>query len=95
LHQALRTVTAGASQVLGPSLGAHAQSAGKLLVGGAADLCIFDPAECWKVEPGALVSQGRHTPFAFERTGTALPGRVRYTLIAGQVAYRAAPSHTG
>ena len=96
LHQALRTVTVGASGVLGSALGAHTPSAGRLLVGGAADLCIFDPAECWKVEPGVLVSQGRHTPFAFERTGTALPARVKYTLIAGQVAYRssrvAAPS---
>jgi dihydroorotase len=46
------------------------------------------------VQPGSLLSQGKHTPFAFEATGMALPGRVRATLVAGTVAYAApaAPS---
>jgi dihydroorotase len=35
----------------------------------------------------SLCSQGKHTPFAFEATGMALPGRVRATLVAGTVAY--------
>jgi dihydroorotase len=42
------------------------------------------------VEPGALKSQGKHTPFAMRTTGMALPGRVRWTLVAGTPAYEAA-----
>ena len=41
------------------------------------------------VTPQCLLSQGKHTPFAFESTGMALPGRVRATLVAGTVAYEA------
>jgi dihydroorotase len=55
--------------------------------GGVADVCVFDPRVSWQVEPGALVSQGKHTPFAYDCTGSALPGRVRLTLVAGQVAH--------
>jgi dihydroorotase len=39
------------------------------------------------VEPAALRSQGKHTPFS----GHALPVRVRWTLVGGQVAFEAAP----
>ena len=39
----------------------------------------------WRVEPAALRSQGKHTPFG----GHELPVRVRATLVAGQVAYEA------
>ena len=37
-----------------------------------------------------MVSQGKHTPFAFASTGMALPGRVRATLVAGTLAFEAA-----
>jgi dihydroorotase len=57
--------------------------------GGVADLCVFDPDAIWQVQPGLLKSQGKHTPFDFAVTGTALPGRVRATLVAGTVAYQA------
>lgn len=57
--------------------------AGSLRVGGTADLCLFDPQARWKVEPAALRSQGRHTPFL----GYELPGQVRHTLVAGRVAF--------
>ncbi len=36
---------------------------GSLAAGAPADLCVFDPAAWWKVEPGALHSQGKNTPF--------------------------------
>jgi dihydroorotase len=36
-----------------------------------------------------LSSQGKHTPFDFAATGTALPGRVRTTVLAGGVSYQA------
>ena len=50
------------------------------------------PSSTWTVAPGALRSQGKHTPFAFAATGIALPGRVRATLVAGSVAYEAPPA---
>jgi dihydroorotase len=90
LVQTLACITAKPVQVLGESLGSLAQSAGQLVEGGVADLCVFDPAEIWQVSPEVLRSQGKHTPFEFGISGTALPGRVKYTLVAGTVAYQAA-----
>jgi dihydroorotase len=89
LRTALSVVTQGPVKVLGDALGSLANSAGRLVAGGVADVVIFDPAARWKVEPSALVSQGKHTPFAFEATGFELAGRVCHTLVAGQVAYEA------
>jgi dihydroorotase len=55
-----------------------------------ADVCVFDAGARWQVSDATLVSQGKHTPFAFEHSGFELPGRVRATLVAGTVAYEAA-----
>ena len=60
-------------------------AAGSLAAGGAADVCVFDPRAWWKVERGALRSQGKNTPFL----GLEVPGRVRYTVVAGQVVHEA------
>ena len=87
LTQTLERVTRGPVRVLSESLGSLASSAGRLVEGGVADICIFDPQATWGVEPARLTSQGKHTPFAFASTGMALPGRVRATLVAGTVAY--------
>lgn len=87
---ALARVTCDPVRVLGPALGSLSASAGRLVEGGVADLCVFDPTVHWAVEPGALKSQGKHTPFAMRTTGMALPGRVRWTLVAGTPAYEAA-----
>lgn len=57
--------------------------AGHLSVGAAADICVFDPETYWKVEPSALKSQGKNTPF----TGLEMQGKVRFTLVDGQVVY--------
>jgi dihydroorotase len=93
LSRALQTVTQSAARVLGASSRAPAAGeggrqtfggAGELHVGGIADICIFDPKATWVVEPGALRSQGKHTPFS----GYELPGRVRCTLVGGQVAFQ-------
>jgi dihydroorotase len=89
--QALARVTCGPVRVLGDALGSLSASAGRLVEGGVADVCIFDPAATWRLEPGMLKSQGRHTPFSFASTGMALPGRVRATLVAGTMAYEAPP----
>jgi dihydroorotase len=54
-----------------------------LVKGGVADICVFEEGSRWTVEPAALRSQGKHTPFS----GYELPSRVRYTLVGGQVAF--------
>jgi dihydroorotase len=73
---ALGKVTSGAAGVVG-------LKAGNLSVGSVADVCIFDAGARWKVEAGALASQGKHTPFL----GVELAGRVRYTIVSGQVVF--------
>jgi len=89
LPAALAKVTSEPVRVLGEALGSLAESAGRLVEGGVADLCVFDADAIWQVQPGLLKSQGKHTPFDFAVTGTALPGRVRATIVAGTVAYQA------
>lgn len=85
LAKALATVTCAPVRVLGDALGSLSSSAGRLVEGGMADLCLFDPAARWTVEPRAFRSQGKHSPFA----GFELPGRVHTTLVAGHVAFEA------
>ena len=87
LSKALAVVTADPVRVLGPALGSLAASAGRLVEGGVADVCVFDADASWAVTPNELQSQGKHTPFAFEITGFELPARVRHTLVAGTIAY--------
>ncbi len=79
LAQGLARITSGPARVLGVS-------AGRLQPGVGADLCIFDPARYWKVEPAALKSQGKNTPF----TGVEIKGKVSYTLVDGQIVYESA-----
>jgi dihydroorotase len=85
LTQALGVVTNRPAAVAGTALGPLAASAGRLVVGGAADICVFDPDAAWTVEASALRSQGYHTPFG----GYELPGRVRATFVGGHLAYQA------
>ena len=88
LSRALAALTCGPARILlgsqTGSQGNFAASAGRLVVGGAADVCVFDPKADWTVHPDALRSQGKHTPFS----GYELPGRVRCTLVGGQIAYQ-------
>jgi len=89
LPETLSRITSKPVQVLGDTLGSLVQSAGQLVEGGVADICLFDPDALWQVKPGVLKSQGKHTPFDFATSGTALPGQVRATLVAGHLAYQA------
>jgi len=89
LRRALARVTLGPVKVLGDAIGSLSSSAGRLTQGGVADLCVFDPRHSWRVSPSTLVSQGKHTPFAYDCTGFELPGRVRLTVVAGQLAHEA------
>ncbi len=83
LIQALGVVTHRPAAVVASALGALAASAGRLMVGGAADICVFDPNVAWTVEASALRSQGHNTPYE----GYELPGRVRATWVGGHLAY--------
>jgi dihydroorotase len=83
LARSLAVLTQEPAKVLGASLGTLQASAGRLIEGGIADVCVFDPKMAWAVTPAALRSQGKHTPFS----GYELTGRVRCTIAAGQVAY--------
>ena len=85
LGQALGVVTNRPAAVVGSAFGTFAGSAGRLVEGGAADICIFDPQAAWTVEASALRSQGHHTPFG----GYELPGRVRATFVGGHLAFQA------
>ncbi len=73
---ALSKITSGPARILGVK-------AGHLSPGTAADLCIFDPDQYWKVEAKTLKSQGKNTPFL----GMELQGRVKYTLADGFIVY--------
>ncbi len=83
LPRALAVLSSEPARVLGSALGALQASVGKIVAGGVADLCLFDPEAAWTVSPSLLRSQSKHTPFA----GYEIPGRVRCTLVGGQVAF--------
>ncbi|MBD3893488.1 dihydroorotase [Hydrogenophaga sp.] len=85
LMQALRVLSSGARAVLGTRLGTLPASVGALVPGGAADVCVFDLDAPWVVQPAALRSQGKHTPFA----GHELPLTVCATLVGGQLTHLA------
>jgi dihydroorotase len=83
LAKALATITSQPAKILEANLGAEYASLGQLVVGGVADICIFDPKAAWTVSSSSLRSQGKHTPFiSYE-----LPGKVVATLVAGHVAF--------
>src|SRR5688572_19241892 len=83
LVRALAVATSEPARVMGAALGTLQASVGQLVEGGVADICVFDPKARWTVSAEALRSQGKHTPF----TGYELPGRVRCTIAAGQLAF--------
>jgi dihydroorotase len=76
LAESLAAVTTRPARVLGVA-------AGTLAPGAAADICLFDPAKPWIVQPGALVSQGKNTPFL----GLELVGRVARTIVGGRTVF--------
>ena len=78
LPEALACVTSRPAAILGVQ-------AGDLGLGKDADLCVFDPNAHVRITADFLKSQGKNTPFM----GYELPGRVRYTLVGGQVVYEA------
>ena len=78
--QALAAVTTRAARILGVE-------AGTLAPGANADICLFDPDRPWVVQPQALASQGKNTPFQ----GLELTGRVVRTIVGGRTVHAAEP----
>jgi dihydroorotase len=76
LADALARLTVAPARVLG-------LEAGHLGPGADADVCVFDPQAHWRVHPSELKSQGKNTPFL----GLELVGRVRWTLVGGQIVH--------
>lgn len=76
--KALARITTDPARVLGVA-------AGDLSPGATADLCVYDPEALVTVSPESLRSQGRNTPFV----GYELPGRVRATVVGGNVVFEA------
>jgi dihydroorotase len=76
LAKTLARITSDAARVLGVS-------SGRIEAGAPADLMLFDPKENWRVEPRALRSEGKNTPFL----GYELAGRVHTTIVAGSVVF--------
>jgi dihydroorotase len=61
-------------------LGVRDRHGGPIEAGRPANLCVVDPAATWAVDPAALASRSRNTPYG----GMTLTGRVRHTLLAGE-----------
>lgn len=59
--------------------------AGSLAPGAPADVTIIDPDAAWTVDAAAFASKSRNTPFH----GREFRGRVRCTIVGGEVRYRA------
>jgi dihydroorotase len=64
--------------------GLGASHGGPVAVGRPANLCVIDPALRWEVDPALLASKARNTPYA----GRKLTGRVRHTVLFGDVVVR-------
>ena len=78
LAQTLARITSEPARILGVA-------SGRIEPGAPADLALFDPQAAWRVTPQALKSQGKNSPFL----GMEISGRVRATIVAGNVVYEA------
>ncbi len=84
LTTALARVTSDPARILGVQTGC-------LAPGAPADLVLFDPSAPFRVEAASLKSQGHNTPFI----GYELAGRVRATLVAGNVVHEVRAGASG
>jgi dihydroorotase len=62
------------------AIGGMQEHGGPVAVGREANLCVIDPAEKWVVDPAAMASRSRNSPYA----GRTLVGRVRHTILRGE-----------
>ena len=68
------------ASIAGLDAGAGGEQGGPIAAGCPANLCVLDPAARWTVDPAALASRSRNTPYG----GRTLTGRVRHTLFRGE-----------
>jgi dihydroorotase len=61
--------------------------AGVLAEGGAANLCIYDPAEEWRVDPSQFAGKCKVSPYA----GMVLRGRLKAVILSGALAWGTLP----
>ncbi|HET6680099.1 MAG TPA: dihydroorotase [Gemmatimonadaceae bacterium] len=59
---------------------------GSLRRGAVADVTVFDPDRAWTVDPAALRTKGRNTPYA----GQQLYGRAMCTIVGGRIVHQVA-----
>jgi dihydroorotase len=78
LAATLARITSDPARILGVATG-------RIATGAPADLALFDPGAAVRVTAESLKSQGKNTPFL----GYELAGRVRCTVVAGNVVYEA------
>lgn len=76
LVRALAALTSGPAAALGIA-------AGTLKPGGAADICLYDPAATWTLDLGSRQTQGCNNPFF----GKTVRGQVVMTIKDGEIAY--------
>jgi len=78
LAHTLARITSQPARVLGVA-------SGRIEPGAPGDLVLFDANAAWRVTSAALKSQGKNSPFL----GMELAGRVRATIVAGNVVHEA------
>jgi dihydroorotase len=83
LGATLARITSEPARILGVATG-------RLAAGAPGDIVVFDPEATVRIAPETLKSQGKNTPFL----GYELAGRVRYTVVAGNVVYEDAARGT-
>ncbi|MCY7387564.1 MAG: dihydroorotase [Burkholderiales bacterium] len=77
LSFALKKISSDPARLLG-------LSAGSLVVGQPADICVFDPKAFWAVTSQTLRSQGKNSPYLRRE----LEGRVTHTLVNGKLVFQ-------
>lgn len=76
LSTAIACITSKPANILGID-------AGRLSVGSAADICIFDPEHDWRFTQDQMVSFGKNSPFI----GWEFTGSVTHTILDGRLVY--------
>jgi dihydroorotase len=77
LRRAVELLTAGPARALGLSVGT-------LSVGAEADVTVFDPKGVWVYELANIQSRSRNSPWIEQK----MIGKVKFTLVDGQIRYR-------
>ncbi len=85
LSRALAVLTSEPARIMAGNDGATRSGSGRLVAGGLADICVYDPHPEWVINAANLRSQGKHTPFS----GYALRSRVCCTMVGGYLAFEA------